>query len=88
MSYSLGIDVGTTFTAAAICREIAGRRPLPEVIPLGSRSVAVSSVVYLGKDGQVVVGEAAERRAVTDPYASSSGVSATRSRCPYDAERP
>src|SRR5918998_1785706 len=67
MSYRLGMDVGTTFTAAAICREVAERRPLPEVIPLGSRSVAVSSVVYLGKDGQVVVGEAAERRAVTDP---------------------
>jgi molecular chaperone DnaK len=67
VSYCLGIDVGTTFTAAAICREVAGRRPLPEVIPLGNRSAAVSSVVYLGKDGQVVVGEAAERRAVTDP---------------------
>ncbi|MGH3899561.1 MAG: Hsp70 family protein, partial [Pseudonocardiaceae bacterium] len=66
MSYWLGIDVGTTFTAAAICREESGRRPLPEVVPLGSRSAAVSSVVYLGKDGQVVVGEAAERRAVTD----------------------
>ncbi|MGH3886592.1 MAG: Hsp70 family protein [Pseudonocardiaceae bacterium] len=66
MSYWLGIDVGTTFTAAAICREVAGRRPLPEVIPLGSRSAAVSSVVYLAEDGQIVVGEAAERRAVTD----------------------
>ena len=67
MSYWLGIDVGTTFTAAAICREESGRRALPEVVPLGSRSTAVSSVVYLGEDGQVVVGEAAERRAVTDP---------------------
>jgi molecular chaperone DnaK len=67
MSYWLGIDVGTTFTAAAICREESGRRALPEVVPLGSRSIAVSSVVYLGEDGQVVVGEAAERRAVTDP---------------------
>ncbi len=66
MSYWLGIDVGTTFTAAAICREVAGRRPLPEVIPLGSRCAAVSSVVYLSEDGQVIVGEAAERRAVTD----------------------
>ncbi|MGH3998616.1 MAG: Hsp70 family protein, partial [Pseudonocardiaceae bacterium] len=66
MSYWLGIDLGTTFTAAAICRQEAGRRPLPEVIPLGTRSAAVSSVVYLDKDGQVVVGEAAERRAVTD----------------------
>ncbi|HKR50405.1 MAG TPA: Hsp70 family protein, partial [Pseudonocardiaceae bacterium] len=67
MSYWLGIDVGTTFTAAAVCRDEGGRRPLPEVIPLGSRAAAVSSVVYLGEDGQVVVGEAAERRAVTDP---------------------
>ncbi|MDQ4011349.1 MAG: Hsp70 family protein [Actinomycetota bacterium] len=66
MSYWLGIDVGTTFTAAAICRQEGGRRPLPEVIPLGSRSAAVSSVVYLSEDGQAVVGEAAERRAVTD----------------------
>ncbi|MBV9161461.1 MAG: Hsp70 family protein [Pseudonocardiales bacterium] len=67
MSYWLGIDVGTTFTAAAICREEAGQRALPEVIPLGTRSTAVSSVVYLAPDGQVVVGEAAERRAVTHP---------------------
>ncbi len=67
MSYGLGIDVGTTFTAAAIRREEAGRRTLPEVIPLGTRSTAVSSVIYLGQDGQVVVGEAAERRAVTNP---------------------
>jgi molecular chaperone DnaK len=67
MSYWLGIDVGTTFTAAAICREEAGQHVLPEVIPLGTRSTAVSSVVYLAPDGQVVVGEAAERRAVTHP---------------------
>lgn len=67
MSYWLGIDVGTTFTAAAVCREQAGRRALPEVVPLGTRSTAVSSVVYLGPDGQVVVGDAAERRAHTDP---------------------
>ena len=67
MRYWLGIDLGTTFTAAAICREEAGRCALPEVIPLGTRSTAVSSVVYLAPDGQVVVGEAAERRALTQP---------------------
>jgi molecular chaperone DnaK len=66
MSYWLGIDVGTTYTAAAICRMEAGRS-LPAVVPLGSRANAVSSVVYLGEDGQVLVGEAAERRAVTNP---------------------
>lgn len=67
MSYWLGIDAGTTFTAAAICRAGAQRRALPEMVPLGTRCTAVSSVVYLASDGQVVVGEAAERRAVTDP---------------------
>lgn len=67
MSYWLGVDVGSTFTAAAICRVEAGQRALPEVVPLGTRSNAVSSVVYLGQDGQVIVGEAAERRAVTHP---------------------
>jgi molecular chaperone DnaK len=67
MSYWLGVDVGSTFTAAAICRVDAGRRALPEVVPLGTRSNAVSSVVYLGPDGEVIVGEAAERRAVTHP---------------------
>jgi molecular chaperone DnaK len=67
MSYWLGVDVGSTFTAAAICRMQAGHRALPEVVPLGTRSTAVSSVVYLGQDGEVIVGEAAERRAVTNP---------------------
>jgi molecular chaperone DnaK len=67
VSYWLGIDAGTTFTAAAICRAQAQRRALPEMVPLGTRCTAVSSVLYLAPDGQVVVGEAAERRAVTDP---------------------
>ncbi len=67
MSYWLGIDVGTTFTAAAICRQSGGLSGVPEVVALGTRSTAVSSVLYLAPDGQVVVGEAAERRAVSDP---------------------
>jgi molecular chaperone DnaK len=67
MRYWLGIDVGTTFTAAAVCREHAGQGGVPEVVPLGTRSTAVSSVLYLGEDGQILVGETAERRAVTDP---------------------
>ena len=47
MSYWLGIDVGTTFTAAAICRQGAGRPEIPEVVALSGRSTAVSSVLYL-----------------------------------------
>ncbi|MGH3672977.1 MAG: Hsp70 family protein, partial [Pseudonocardiaceae bacterium] len=67
MGYWLGIDVGSTHTAAALCREQAGRRGLPEVVSLGSRSAVVTSVVYQGPEGQVVVGEAAERHATTHP---------------------
>ncbi|GAA0621870.1 hypothetical protein GCM10009547_25810 [Sporichthya brevicatena] len=63
MTYRLGIDLGTTFTAAAVLR--AGGRPEPLV--LGSRSAAVPSVVFLGPDGKVLFGEAAEDRAPDAP---------------------
>ncbi|MGQ0468119.1 MAG: Hsp70 family protein [Sporichthyaceae bacterium] len=61
--YVLGVDLGTTFTAAAVARP--GE---PAVgVPLGSRSAATPTVAYLGEDGEFLVGEAALRRAVTDP---------------------
>ena len=63
MSYQVGIDLGTTFSAAAVCR--SGGAPV--VVPLGDRSVSVASVVFVGPDGSLVVGEAAARRALTDP---------------------
>ena len=65
MSYLLGIDVGTTRTAAAISRTAAPGTP--EMITLGDRSVDVPSVVLLSEDGTMLVGEAAERRAVDEP---------------------
>ncbi|MGQ0576321.1 MAG: Hsp70 family protein [Pseudonocardia sp.] len=67
MSYQLGIDLGTTFTAAAVCRTSGGRSGEPEVVTLGTRNATIPSVLFLGADGTVLVGEAAERRAVTDP---------------------
>ena len=63
MAYQLGIDLGTTFTCAAVSRS-SGE---PEVVTLGSRGATIPSVIFVGTDGGVVVGEAAERRAVTDP---------------------
>ncbi|OZM82882.1 Hsp70 family protein [Pseudonocardia sp. MH-G8] len=66
MSYQLGIDLGTTYTAAAVCRSSDRRWVEPEVVTLGSRSATVPSVIFVAPDGAVVVGEAAERRAVTD----------------------
>ena len=67
MSYQLGIDLGTTYTAAAISRA-SDRTPAgADVVTLGARSATVASVMYLADDGSVLVGEAAERRALTDP---------------------
>ena len=60
--YALGIDLGTTFTAAAIAR--GGHA---EVVTMGSKAAAIPSVVFLKEDGSFLVGEAAIRRAATDP---------------------
>ncbi|MGI5125287.1 Hsp70 family protein [Pseudonocardia sp. CA-107938] len=65
MSYVIGIDVGTTRTSAAISHAGSGPGDI-EVVALGDRASSVPSVLYLGDDGSIVVGEAAERRAVTD----------------------
>lgn len=61
--YVLGVDLGTTFTAAAVARPGAPATP----VPLGSRSMTMPSVLYLGPDGELLVGDAAERRALSDP---------------------
>ncbi|HUR74507.1 MAG TPA: Hsp70 family protein [Sporichthya sp.] len=63
MGYRLGVDLGTTFTAAVVHRPGA----TPTVVPLGDRAAAIPSVLFLGADGTVLMGEAAERRALTEP---------------------
>ncbi|HEX4254086.1 MAG TPA: Hsp70 family protein [Streptosporangiaceae bacterium] len=65
-SYWLGIDLGTTYTAAAICWPAVDGLEV-QVVPLSNHSHAVPSVLYLPGDGSVVVGEGAQRRALTDP---------------------
>ena len=67
MGYQLGIDLGTTYTAAAVSRASEQLHAEPEMVSLGDRSVQVPSVLYIAPDGSVLVGEAAERRAATDP---------------------
>ncbi|HEX9889350.1 MAG TPA: Hsp70 family protein [Nitriliruptorales bacterium] len=62
MVYVLGVDLGTTYSAAAIADADRAR-----ILPLGNRSATVPSVVTLRADGEVLVGEAAERRALTEP---------------------
>jgi actin-like ATPase involved in cell morphogenesis len=62
VAYVVGIDLGTTFSAAAIWRD--GRA---EMVSLGSRGAAIPSVVVLHVHGDVLVGEAAEHRALSEP---------------------
>ena len=63
MSYQVGVDLGTTYSAAAVCRPGG---PV-ELVPLGQRARSVPSTVYAGPDGAFLIGEAAERRALSDP---------------------
>ncbi|MDR6988042.1 actin-like ATPase involved in cell morphogenesis [Paenarthrobacter nitroguajacolicus] len=67
MSYVLAIDVGTSFTAAALVKPGQGPAPAPEILPLGVHGSAVPSVLFYADDGRVLVGEAAERRGLDDP---------------------
>jgi molecular chaperone DnaK len=64
MSYRVGIDFGTTFTAAAVHRDGA---QTAELVPLGDNRALVPSVVFVAPDGGLVMGDAAARRSVTDP---------------------
>ena len=62
MGYRLGVDLGTTYTAAAV--NVDGR---VEMLGLGIRAMQVPSVVFVRRDGEIVVGEAAEQQGAADP---------------------
>lgn len=62
MTYFLGIDLGTTYTAAAV-----ERTGVTTVVNLGTQKAAIPSVVVLRDDGSVLTGEPAARRALTEP---------------------
>jgi actin-like ATPase involved in cell morphogenesis len=62
VAYDLGVDLGTTYTCVA--KSESGRIDL---VQLGHTTPLVPSVVSLRDDDEFVVGEAAARRAITDP---------------------
>ena len=62
MGYTLGVDLGTTYAAAATSLE-----GTLEIAELGTRSATVPSVVFLREDGSMLTGEAAARRGSDDP---------------------
>jgi molecular chaperone DnaK len=61
--YVIGVDLGTTFTAAATWRERHA-----EIVSLGGRTAAIPSVLLLREDGTYLAGDAAARRAVLEPH--------------------
>ncbi len=61
VGYILGVDLGTTYSAAA-----TAEHGLLEVFQLGTRAAAIPSVVAIRETGERLVGEPAERRAVSD----------------------
>ncbi|MFN0090525.1 MAG: Hsp70 family protein, partial [Acidimicrobiales bacterium] len=67
MSYCLGIDVGTTSTAAAIVRGGA-----VHVVGLGAVADGVPSMLFVDRDRDLIFGEAAARRALMEPEAAAA----------------
>lgn len=59
----LGVDLGTTYTAAAT----AAGGVAPEMVGLGNRHAEIPSVLLLKSDGEFLAGEAAERRSFGEP---------------------
>ena len=64
MSYVLGLDFGTSFTAAAAA-DPDGRSA--RVVTLGNRAAAVPSVVLVRPDGSLLAGEDAYLRGASEP---------------------
>ncbi len=62
MTYRLGVDLGTTFTAAATANAMP-----PTMVGLGNRSLQIPSVLFLTEQQEMLVGESAERRGLTQP---------------------
>lgn len=60
--YVIGVDLGTTYSAAAVLR---GEQL--EVAELGERIASVASVLWFRDDDRLVVGEAAVRRGESEP---------------------
>ena len=66
-SFALAVDVGTSRLAAATARVAADGSIQSESFTLGRRGDSVATVVFVGEDGELLFGDAAERRGVAQP---------------------
>ncbi|MET0295802.1 MAG: Hsp70 family protein [Microbacterium sp.] len=66
MAYFLAVDVGTSRTAAATVRTLSDGTLSASAFPLGRHSDSAPSLVFVA-DGELLFGDAAARRGVTQP---------------------
>src|SRR3954447_640872 len=62
VDHCLGVDLGTTFVAAAVAHDTN-----VEMFVLGDRSTVIPAAVFARDDGVLVTGDAAARRVVNNP---------------------
>jgi molecular chaperone DnaK len=65
--YYLAVDIGTSRVAAATARLAHDGGIATAVFPLGRRSDSAPTVVFVGEDGELLFGDAAERRGIAQP---------------------
>jgi molecular chaperone DnaK len=68
VNYTLGVDLGSSFVAAAVASGSRAR-----MVFLGEDAVVTPSVVYEGEDGEVVTGDMAGHRAANSPDRAVGG---------------
>ncbi|WP_306745694.1 Hsp70 family protein [Saccharothrix yanglingensis] len=73
LPYVLGVDVGTTRTAAAVCRLGGVGRAEPEPVGLGGPGGGVASVLQLTPDGAFAVGEPGDPRCTATGFVRRVG---------------
>ncbi|GAA2962507.1 Hsp70 family protein [Actinokineospora diospyrosa] len=66
-SYLLGVDVGRTRCAAAVRRRVGAGFDQPDVVALEGSARWLSSAIFLGAQGDLLVGAAAELAAARQP---------------------
>ena len=66
-TYHLGIDVGTSRVAAATARLTQDGSVLATQVALGRRSDHIPAVVFVTAEGELLFGNTAERRGLTEP---------------------
>ncbi len=68
MGWQLGIDLGTTYTAAAIYKDNKAN-----IFSLGQKSAAIPTLVFIKENGEILTGTAAARRATSQPERLARG---------------